>query len=252
MILDGATTAAHGRGANGIGTAAPQAPHVPPKLTPVQQGQALAEKDKAGGKPSVAADFAAPKTPAAAPASIRFAAGVQKVFDTQWGASFPGGKSKEQGGTLTFNKATGTVGIQNVGGDGSTSGSFSPNLVLPHPKQDGVLGAFHTHPYDKSEGGYTGVSLSGGDAAYMINEKQNVGMAQSGDRQFMYLRTQATPAKVDFDAVNDAQNNRITALMGKGADFAGASRTAAAETAQKYNLAYYEGTGGVLTRVFPK
>lgn len=240
------------------------------RLSPVEQGQLLAAKDKApaaaakaapaaAATPAAAkaaaskgADFAVPKSPAAAPKTLRFSAANQKVFNNLWSQSFPAGKSKEQGGTLAFDKKTGTVSIQNLGGSGSTSGSFSPNNTLNDPKKDAVLGAFHTHPYDKTEGSYTGVSLSGGDAAYMINEKHNLIVAQSGTKQFMYLRTAKTPAHVDFNALNDAQNARIGVLTSKGMDFAVASRQAASETATKYHLAYYEGSNGTLTRVNPK
>jgi hypothetical protein len=174
------------------------------------------------------------------------------VFNAQWKASFPGGTSKEQGATITFDKKTGKISTENVGGLGSTSGSFNPNLAVKDPKTTGVLGIFHTHPYDKSEGGFTGVSLSGGDAAYMINNKQNVIVAQSGTKQFMYLRTDKTPASVDFTKLNDSQNARIAALVTKGYTFDAASRVAASETATKYGLAYYEGSNGTLTRVNPK
>jgi type VI secretion system secreted protein VgrG len=221
-------------------------------LTPVQQGEALREAAKTKDTPSTATDFAIPKTPANAPSQIRFSPDVQKVFDAQWNASFPGGKSLEQGATLTFEKKTNTVGVQNVGGLGSTSGSFSPDTTLKDPKKDALLGVFHTHPYDKTEGGHTGVSLSGGDAAYMINGKQNVIVAQSGTQQFMFMRTAKTPASVDFAKVDAANNKRIGDLMAKGDDFATASRTAARETAVKYNLAYYEGANGVLNRISPK
>lgn len=132
---------------------------------------------------------------------------------------------------------------------GGTSGTFPPNLNVG--KDEKVQGIFHTHPYDKSEGGATGVSLSGGDAAYMINGKQNVIIAQSGSDQFMYMRTDKTPSSVDFNGLNNGQNNRITELTSKGVEFNKASQIAARETAEKNGLAYYEGKGGVFKRKYP-
>lgn len=114
-----------------------------------------------------------------------------------------------------------------------------------------MLGIFHTHPYDQSEGGYTGVSLSGGDAAYLINNKQNMIIAQSGTEQFLYLRTAETPSFVDPAALNNAQNDRISQLVTNGGNFSQASKTAAIETAKANGLAYYEGAGRLLTRVYP-
>lgn len=249
-----------GLAANHPGLAAEAREFVLAGLTPVQAGQLLAQQAAPataapaapGPKPSTATDLAVPKTPALAPTDVRFSAANQAVFDAQWAANFPGGKSKEKGATITFDRKTGAVGTANVGGLGSTAGTFSPDLTVKNPKATGVLGIFHTHPYDASEGGHTGVSLSGGDAAYLINSKQNLIVAQSGDKQFMYLKTGKTPASVDFAALNQAQNDRIGALMAKGADFDAASRQAASETATKYGLAYYEGSNGSFQRINPR
>lgn len=51
--------------------------------------------------------------------------------------------------------------------------------------------------------------------------------------------------------LDNAQNARTSELVGKGVDFSEATRQAAQETAQKYGLAYYQGTGGILDRVYP-
>jgi type VI secretion system secreted protein VgrG len=128
-------------------------------------------------------------------------------------------------------------------------GSFSPDLTVNSDQK--VVGAFHTHPYDKTEGGHTGVSLSGGDAAYMINNNQNIVIAQSGDEQFMYMRTASTPTNVDFTALDDAQNARVYELSRAGHDLSTASKIAAKEAAEKNGLAYYEGRDGKFSRVSP-
>lgn len=172
--------------------------------------------------------------------------GLKESFNKQWANSFPGGKSQEQGGTLVSD-AAGNLSMVNTGG--GSSGSFSPNLSVK--SGDTVQGIFHTHPYDASEGNHTGVSLSGGDAAYLINQQQSVIMAQSGQDQFMYMRTAETPASIDAVKLNNAQNARIGQLLGQGASFSDASKTAAQETARKHGLAYYEGKDGVLSRKTP-
>lgn len=202
--------------------------------------------------PSTYRDFAIPSSPAAAPKTITFSPAMQAAFDGLWQQSFPGGNSKEQGATIIFNRNTGEVGLANVGGLGSTSGSFSPDLDISYLSDFGLLGAFHTHPFSASEGGYTGVSFSGGDAAYMLSEKLNIFIAQSGNNQFMYVRTAKTPNNVDVHKLKAVHNARIAQLQGQGYSFERATRMAASETANKYGLAYYDGANGTLTRVNPE
>lgn len=204
-------------------------------------------KAEAAPPTTKASDIATATSPNTAPARIEFAPEVQKVFETLRYRSFPGGKSKEQGGTIVAD-AKGKLSVQNLGGEGSTSGSFAPKLTLKDPSKFSVRGIFHTHPYDKSEGSYTGVSLSGGDAAYLINSGQNIIVAQSGPKQFAYVRTDKTSASVDAAKLDTDQNARIAELIDKGYTFPQASRIAAAETAKAYGLAYYEGSGGSLVR----
>jgi hypothetical protein len=194
-----------------------------------------------------ASDIATATSPDAAPAKIQFAPEVQKVFETLRHRSFPGGKSKEQGGTIVAD-AKGRLSIQNIGGEGSTSGSFTPKLTLKDPSKYSAVGVFHTHPYDKSEGSYTGVSLSGADAGTFINSGLKIDVAQSGAKQFVFVRTDKTPASVDAAKLDTDQNARIAELIDKGYTFPQASRMAAAETAKAYDLAYYEGSGGTLVR----
>jgi type VI secretion system secreted protein VgrG len=164
----------------------------------------------------------------------------------QWGQSFPAGRSQEQGGTLVRD---GTGNLQLVNTGGGTTGTFSPNRNVPAGNQ--TVRVFHTHPYDASEGGHTNVSLSGGDAGHMINHGDQVIVAQSGNGQYMFMRTDQTPANVDQAALDRQNNARIGQLMGTGQSFDQASRSAARETAQQNNLAYYEGQNGTLQRVQP-
>lgn len=190
--------------------------------------------------------LATPATAADAPATINFPSTVQGQFDQQWSNSFPGGSALEQGGTLVFDRKTGQIEMVNVGGLASTPGSFTPDYSIPADKQ--LVGVFHTHPYDS---GATGVSFSGADVAVMINEDHNIIMAQSGDRQFVMMRTGETPANVNYTQLNNDQNARIQELVDGGMDFDAASSQAASELATELNLAYYEGTNGNLTRINP-
>ncbi len=192
--------------------------------------------------------LATPADPSSAPTSINFPRTAQAGFDKQWADSFPGGSAMEQGGTLFYDKESGQIVMLNVGGHGSTPGTFTPDYTNPDPSRYQLLGVFHTHPYDSGD---TGISFSGADVAVMINEGHNLIMAQSGDRQFVMMRTDQTPANVDYTALNNAQNARISELVSEGMSFADASSQAASELATEYHLAYYEGSNGNLTRINP-
>ena len=162
-----------------------------------------------------------------------------------WTKSFPGGKSQEHGGTIVEG-STGKEYLINEGG--GTSGSFSPNLKTPSSRFS-VIGVFHTHPYDSTEGGHTGVSLSGGDAAYLILKGHKIIIAQSGSQQFMFMRTQNTSTSVNYSALDNSNNLRIGQLTASGMKYNAASQQAAKEMANKHGLAYYEGTNGVFKKV---
>ncbi len=160
--------------------------------------------------------------------------------------SFPKGHSQEHGATLVIDRDS-RVGMLNSGaGLNPNSRNFDPDLKIPDGEK--VYGVFHTHPYDKSEGGYTGVSLSGGDAAYLISGGQQVIVAQSGVMQFMFARTAATPSHVDFAQLNDTANARTQELVKQGIAFSDATRQVAAEIAAQNGLLYYEGERGVFKR----
>lgn len=123
--------------------------------------------------------------PEAAPRVIRFSPSNQNLFQLERAMSFPGGHSKEQGGTIVSD-SRGVLSVQNLGGLGSDKGEFSPNLAPAKPDSYRTVGMFHTHPYDHSERGYSGVSFSGGDFACLINYSLTISVVQSGPRTLLY------------------------------------------------------------------
>jgi hypothetical protein len=238
------------------------------RLTPVETGELLSNRTPnilesngsleqtvqltRGVVPSSASKFINPASPAKAPKTLIFSAPTQRVFDTQWNNSFPGGRSKEQGGTLVYDKTTGAVSIQNVGGTGSNSGSFSYDFNLKDPSKYAILGTFHTHPYDSTEGSHTKVAHSGPDIANMINRGNAVSVVQSGDTQFMLVRTAQTPASVDRNKVVNKFNTLMAGFQARGFDFPTANKLATTELAKSYNLAFYQGSDGYFSRIYPK
>lgn len=219
---------------------------------------------------ATAADLAVPASPAAAPRAIQFSPRLQAQFDALWARSHPTdkdhpkGRAQEWGDTIVADRQ-GVLSAQNIvhgeidhiGPDGKPhGGEVRPNLNVTDPGKYKPIGTPHTHPYTETPDhpAYTGISLSGADAAYITStgaDGLHFIMAQSGDAQFMFLKTKDTPENLDGDALYKMANARTHRLVDLGLSFQDASRTVARGFATQYNLAYYEGEHGVLTRVYP-
>lgn len=190
--------------------------------------------------------LALPSTPPAncpaAPAQVKLPANVNSSMQTSFTNSFPGGKSQERGGTLVRD-AGGNVKV--IHESTGTTGTFSPNRTAGPGET--IIGTYHTHPYDASEGGHKGVSFSGADIYYASHYKEPI-YVDAGDRQFMIMPTQATPA-MDPAVVNAEWEAERQKAVAAGKSFPESSREASNAIAKKYNMAYYEGSNGTLNRV---
>ena len=199
------------------------------------------------GAPAPAASVfdpaALPATNSAAPATMTYPPAVIQAMQTSYSNSFPGGKSQERGGTIVRG-ADGQIRVVNEGH--GTGGGFSPDRNIGPTDQ--LVGTYHTHPYDQSEGGHLGVSFSGDDIANSATMKEPK-LVDAGNKQFLLTPTQATTGtsaaiKSDWNAEYAKQTNA-------GASIQDASAAATKAVATKYNMAYYEGTNGNFTRVVP-
>lgn len=168
---------------------------------------------------------------------------MQGTFDQLWGDSFPNGESQEFGGTFVKDIDSGEYSIINT--QGGTGGTFMPDYNIPDGKE--FVGVFHTHPYDALEGGHTGVSFSAGDIANSLNTDRKMAVVQSGDQQFMLLRTAETKA-VDRATFIQGIDDRFAELY-DGTNFVAANNQAALEAAKANGLAYYKGSNGKFTRI---
>jgi len=184
-----------------------------------------------------------PATGNAAPSTVTYPANVNQAMQTAYSNSFPGGKSQEQGGTLVRG-ADGQIRVVNE--RPGTSGFFSPNRIVGPTDQ--IIGTYHTHPYDSSEGGHVGVSFSGADIAYAAAHKEPI-LVDAGNQQFMITPTQATTGT--SATINSDWNTEFSKQLSAGASMQDASKAASRAVARKYNMAYYEGTNGTFTRVVP-
>lgn len=226
---------------------------VPPASgkSPMPEGQASRPPRPDHAGPTRMADLADLASPAEAPRTIRFSKTNTQVFETQRRLSFPGGISQEHGGAIVADRQ-GALGLQNIGGSGGSSEAFVHNLNLKNPESFSVAGSFHTHPYGRTEGQYTGVSFSGADVAVLINQRLTISVVQSGPRTFALVRTSQSPNAVDYNQLRVALKRETDQLEQQGRTFQQASRIVAERAASRYGLAYYQGSKGILTRVYPK
>ena len=179
---------------------------------------------------------------------------MQEGMTKAWEGSFPGGKSQEQGGILVKDDKGGYKWKAGKPLDEGSSGAFLPNRV-DLDKGETLVGTGHTHPYDKSEGGHTNVSFSGGDLANMIDYSENFKVVQSGKGQFAAAKTKEFTDKVK--GLDDKGKEKMYGDMTKKYDdafkkakgtIAEKSAAAAKAVSDEYGLAYYEGSGGELAR----
>jgi hypothetical protein len=210
-----------------------------PSTTPnAAQPVAVPVQGFAGGLPAALA-----RDCPAAPATVTLPRRVSDAMQKAVAGSFPGGRSLEHGGTLVQDGG-GNVWVRGVGA--GTSGSFTPDRTVAGAGER-IIGTFHTHPYDASEGGHAGVSLCGADLGYAVHFKEPV-YVDAGTHQFAVMPTQATPVLAPGVLAQDWEQE-FSALLGAGKSLQDASSQASNAIARKYGLAYYEGSHGVLLKV---
>lgn len=168
-----------------------------------------------------------------------------------WSTSFPGTKSKEQGGLLV-RKADGSLDW--VRATRTTSGT----TTLPFDKvprgATPIVGA-HTHPYSAAEGGFTGVAFSGGDIGNLVSQPLPLKVVYAGTRIFAIAKT------TEFEAAVAAAPSREKFRKAIIADYDAAQSAASGDlpaqaleavkaVCRKYHLALYEGgVDGSLTKL---
>jgi hypothetical protein len=112
-------------------------------------------------------------------------------------------------------------------------------------------GNAHTHPYSPKENGHVGVPFSAADIAGFVNNNHRIGIVQSGDFQFLMLRTALTPAALAVskqDFVQSFNQSVADQMRNNGATFPNAVRASWLSTAKGLGIATYEGASGVYQR----
>ena len=178
-----------------------------------------------------------PKNPESAPDEIQLPKEVDESMQESFKNSFPGGKSQERGATLVKGLKGKIKVVHESAGD---SGSFSPNRQVGFFQT--IVGTYHTHPYDASEGGHKGVSFSGGDIAYSIHHDEPV-VVDAGDKQFIIMPTKETP-DVSSKTINDEWDAEFYNGLNAKKSMQEASADASKTMAKKYKMVYYDGDNG--------
>jgi hypothetical protein len=176
-----------------------------------------------------------PPSPAAAPETVTFAHELTERFRQLHDSS----KRGQAGGVLVRAEDKGLVLAEVHTED--VEFFFWPGAAGPE-----VVGVFHTHPDPAG-----GISFSGRDLAALINSGARVAIVQSGPDQFLLLRTQKTPKEVAPAVLGPAYDAAVRRLLVEAKSPAEATQAAVASLAPKYGLAYYQGKGGILTKVPP-
>ena len=202
--------------------------------------------------PTLLTDIATLETPSQAPHTLRLSPAMVATMAAQWRASFPGGHQHEQGGTIVADRH-GALSIQNIGGQRGVLHSnhhlFLPDIKLRDAAHYRVVGTFHTHPYDKANGGATGVPQSGADMGVLILMSPFLlSIVQSGSQLFAFVKTRLTPSYVDKWELHKNSQEEVWMRMKAGQSFEVGSRKMAEGHALRFGFAYYRGSGSVLTR----
>lgn len=203
-----------------------------------------------GTGPTKLADIQNIASPAQAPLTIRFSASLTALFNSLWRSSFlPGGKVKEQGGTLVADK-DGNFSLQQLGGRGSSSEEFLYNLSTTDPTKFTVIGTFHTHPYPNEPATFSGGSFSGGDIGLTLVDSSVIfSVMLSHGALFAHLQTAGSPTNIPQMTMHRAVKAHVATLEKGGMTFEAALREANRRASAAARLAYYEGANGVVTKI---
>lgn len=188
-----------------------------------------------------------------APDKITLPKELQDGMSQAWKDSLPGGgKFREQGGLLGKDEGGQYEWHKNEqvpldkGGNG---GMFTPDFDSLG-KDETLVGVQHTHP--------DGLSFSGSDLSALVHYPEDrLQMIQSGKQQFVSARTAEFDKRLEgLDEVGKAKlsgemedlwtriyNNKKDTLPVQDR-----ARLASMAVSQKYNILYYEGQGGELSR----
>jgi glutaredoxin 3 len=190
---------------------------------------------------ATAAIIKPPASPSAAPIKLNLR-NLQPTFDRLWERSLAAGAREH--GCIIVSDTSGRLKNTNivVGEEGSVSLNYSVG------SGETLQGAFHTHPY---KSGTTGSSFSGADVAIAVNKGYRIEVVQSGRSQFLLLRSQRTPSRVDHGSFVARHETLYDRALSETGSMPAATQRRSKEMAIHFHMAYYEGADGIFWRVQP-
>ncbi len=192
-----------------------------------------------------------PSTISSAPQSLSWPPEIEEELNQLWEStqrSVKGNFSSEFAAVIAKD-AQGQLVMRNKHQGQSTTDEHSvpEDVELVDPRLS-LVATIHTHPLRKANL----PGFSGGDIARMINDKRTMKILRFGTEEFAMVRTGRTSNATLVQ--RDIQNEQVKIrqeLMKGGISEADASRQSARILAERYGIAYYEGSGGRLTKVAP-
>ncbi len=153
--------------------------------------------------------------------------------------------------------------IQNLNFNAAQSGAGTQNGAIMADKKTGQLSFLAAGVnYDSSKYRIAGQIYSAANtdasvetpsigyyAANIINGETGILISENGQKQSMMMRTNKSPASVNEGNVRAEYQANLDERVNAGFSYDDAVRYANMETAQKYGLAYYEGSEGNLKRI---
>jgi|GEM_PF-5580 len=209
--------------------------------TTYQGNEAPAWAGQVNAPAATAARLRPPASPSDAPIKLNLA-NLQPTFDSLWQRT--SGAGVEHGCTFVSG-SDGLLKTKNIVVGDETS--LKPNMSIA--EHETLQGTFHTHPHNST--GPAG-AFSGADAAMAVNSGQHASICQSGSDQYLFLRTQRTPDRVNWHSYsNRGQDSHFMSLQMQLGGMVPATKQLSKDLADELSFAFYQGSQGVFWRVHP-
>ncbi|HET9642019.1 MAG TPA: hypothetical protein VFP68_01340 [Burkholderiaceae bacterium] len=222
--------------------AGPSSSNYPYRPTQERKSSAHLERQRVSERPpsdATSETLKLPASPAQAPTVLRFNR-MNSDFNRLTELTFSS-NPQVQFGAAIISEPNGRLKLIN-----EVKGDSQKSTVKVRLTEEGqkLQGFFHTHTE-------WGLSFSPFEVAAQINDGSNVEILQSGRKQFLLLRTENTPSRVNAIDLKQRGMRLMDELGRAGISRADISVMFCKGIAAEYHLAFYEGNQGVLRRLQP-
>jgi hypothetical protein len=183
-----------------------------------------------------------------APGEIKLPGEFNKGMQEAWDKSLPGGKAQEQGGILVQDNAGNFKWKESAPG---TEGTIKLNREDVGPNEK-LAGTGHTHPYTEGD---VDVSFSKEDLSLMVHKEEPISVVQSGEGQFASAKSEEFNKRVQgldkqgkAAMATEMESTWQNIFDNAKGTFQEKVQAAVKAVHDKFDLLYYEGKDGKLTR----